>query len=294
MTHHQQELHDLRHNLEQQHALAIERINDDHKMAVKELREEMDNILVKHNNEMHITTERHEARERDALSKHQLECNRIREEFGAHKEEIRLERERERDAAARLDEKVDEHRKLHSQIEQYRTKIDHMMKDIEAAKIAEEAAKVELSFKSDKLDSVNGELASFKEQVRDLKRAHEQAAIMKEELRRETNEKEAYVVRMEQEKSELVHKLEHATDMYDKIRLAQHENEYMRTAAEAELKAMKDVQGTLEQVTRENEKYQHENTALSSALQEEKHTVMDLRRDISERENLLQEATSAP
>ena len=189
-----------------------------------------------------------------------------------------------------MDEKVDEHRKLHSQIEQYRTKIDHMMKDIEAAKIAEEAAKVELSFKSDKLDSVNGELASFKEQVRDLKRAHEQAAIMKEELRRETNEKEAYVVRMEQEKSELVHKLEHATDMYDKIRLAQHENEYMRTAAEAELKAMKDVQGTLEQVTRENEKYQHENTALSSALQEEKHTVMDLRRDISERENLLQEA----
>ena len=97
MTHHQQELHDLRHNLEQQHALAIERIgNDDHKMAVKELREEMDNILVKHNNEMHITTERHEARERDALSKHQLECNRIREEFGAHKEEIRLEREREK------------------------------------------------------------------------------------------------------------------------------------------------------------------------------------------------------
>jgi chromosome segregation ATPase len=288
MTHHQQELHDLRHNLEQAHATHTERMHGDHKIAMQELRDEIDKLHEQHKVDLHNQTEKHEVHGHDIQQRHQLECTRIREELTNQKEEVRLEREREReDATQRMEERLDECRKLHSQIENLRAKHDHLIKEIEAAKIAEEAAKIELSFRSDENSNMKSELATLHEELRSHKRAHEQAAILKEELRRETNEKESFVLRMEAEKVEMQHKLDHATEMYDKIRISVSENEYKRTAAEAELKSIKATHSTVEEISRENEKYQHENTALSADLQTEKHRVSDMKRDVEDREKTI-------
>jgi chromosome segregation ATPase len=290
MTHHQQELHDLRKNLEAAHATHTERVHGDHKIAMQELRDEIDKLHEQHKVDIHNLTERQEVQKHDLTQRHELECNRIREETSNQKEELRLEREREReDMNTRLEERTDEARKLHTQVDHYRSKVDHLIKEIEAAKIAEEAAKVELSFKGNQFDDMKSELANANDELRQNKRAHEQAAIMKEELRRETNEKESLIMRWESEKAELQHKLDHTSEMYEQVKLNMHDNEYKRNVAEAELKSIKATHATVEQISRDNEKYQHENAELEKNLQGEKFRGEGLQRDIEDRDRQIGE-----
>jgi myosin heavy subunit len=241
--------------------------------------------------EYHTMLEKNENFQHDIKRKHELELTRLREEHSTRVEDIRNEREREREeATARVDREVSQVTKLQHQMDTYRTRSDSLLKEVETAKLEAESAKVELQFKVEAHDEMKAHQHVLEDEIKRLRNDHIHLSELKESLRRETNEKEMLKERLEQEKLDVEHKLNHIQEMYDAIRMQFNESEHKFARAEAELATIKASHSTVETISRDNEKYKNDNQVLQNDLMSANHSISDLKRDISKEQDSLRDA----
>ena len=205
---------------------------------------------------------------------------RLREDNTRYKEETRLDRQREREEhAARIDEKVDEARTMHGQLEAARNRADHASKETESARIELESAKTELGFRSDQADELKNTNHEMHAEVTRLKRSHEQAAELRENLRHTENEKEELLTRLTDVQESLQHKVDHGIEQLNNLRATTLEKESRMKMAEAELSAIKASHSTVETISRDNEKMKGEIHTLTNSLLQANHEASDAKRD---------------
>lgn len=126
-------------------------------------------------------------------------------------------------------------------------------------------------------------------EVKLLKRSHEQAAELREGLRREQADKASLEVRYLEEKETLQHKLDQVTDTLDNLKHSYHEKESRTKLAESELSTIKASHSTVETISRDNEKFKSEVTRLNQELLQTTHEASNLKRDVEHATNVLAE-----
>ena len=280
MTHVADQLNELREELELRHTENVDRLVNAHEKELHRHKLETDKAVEEARSVLGHEKNLHEKHIQELTQRHEMDVVRAREELTKIKDELRLERQREREeAAARVDEKTNEIKTLHMQLETQRTKADHHFKDAESARVDLETCKVELSFRSDQVDSYKNENQELHTEVKSLKRSHEQAAELREGLRRTENEKENLITRFREEKENLQHKLDQSLETLENMRASFHEKESRAKLAESELTAIKASHSTVETISRDNEKIKAEVHTLTHDLLKCTHEVSDLQRD---------------
>ena len=287
-THVADQLAAQREELQNKHHEAMERLENLHQKAVDHYKMEQEKAIESAKTALAQEKHLHEKHLMESTQRHETELSRLREEMTNTKDELRLERQREREeAAARMDEKASEIKFLHTQLENQRNKADHLLKEAEAARVDLESAKVELGFRSDQVDQFKSETQELHAEVKLLKRSHEQAAELRESLRREQGEKEALTMRYTEENDKLQHKLDQLTETLDNLKHSYHEKESRAKLAESELTTIKASHSTVETISRDNEKVKAEVQRLTQELLTTTHESSNLKRDLEHANNLI-------
>jgi len=287
-THVADQLSAQRVELDQKHEEATNKIENLHRHALERHHLEMEKGAEDSKLALQAEKNLHEKHLLETTQRHESEMARLREEAMKAKDELRLDRQREREEAARrMDEKSAELKHMHQQLETQRAKADHQLKEAESARVDLESCKVELGFRADQADQYKIEAQELHAEAKLLKRSHEQAAELREGLRREQIEKEALAVRFNEEKETLQHKLVQLTDTLDNLKHSYHDKESRTKLAEAELSTIKASHSTVEMISRDNEKIKLEVTRLTQELLKTTHEASNLKRDVEHATNLL-------
>jgi len=154
-THVADQLNSQREELDQKHEEAMNKMEQLHTHAMEHNRLEMEKLAEDRKLILNQEKNLHEKHVQELTLRHESDVARLREEAMKTKDEMRMDRQREREEeAARMDEKNTEIKHLHSQLETQRNKADHQLKEAETARVDLESCKVELGFRTDQVDQV--------------------------------------------------------------------------------------------------------------------------------------------
>ncbi len=128
--------------------------------------------------------EKADAAFKEMQNHHEVEIARTREEGVKAKDEARGELKREREEnQLRMEERLDQIKSLQRDVDAARSRVENIHRESESAKLEMEASRVEVQFKTETAQELRTENQKLHDEVKALKRVHEQAAELRESLR---------------------------------------------------------------------------------------------------------------